>query len=172
MQPRALKLESSAMDAAQGTAAGDPRYQKGTLRYTKASLMVLFFYLLWGDFAFQLMETVAPAIMPLQLKELGASNTMMGIILSTIPAFLNFSMNPIVSFRSDNLRTAWGRRKPYLMVATPFVTLFLVLLPYTPEIGRYLHGTGGLSWLNLAPNTVMISTMALVYLLFQFANYC
>lgn len=150
----------------------DQRYCKGTLRYTKASLMVLFFYLLWGDFAFQLMETVVPAILPLQLKELGASNAVIGILLSTTPAFFNFFMNPVVSFRSDNLRTAWGRRKPFLMVATPFVALFLVLLPFAPEIGGRLNGTFLLNWLNLAPHTVMIAALGLALIFFQVANFC
>lgn len=97
---------------ASASPAADDHLRKGTLLYTRRTLMVLFFYLLWGDFAFQLMEMVAPAILPLQLKDLGASNFTMGVLLSTIPAFFNFAMNPIVSFRSDNLRTAWGRRKP------------------------------------------------------------
>jgi MFS family permease len=153
-------------------ADGDPRLRKGTLVYTRRTLLVLFFYLLWGDFAFQLMEQVAPAILPLQLKELGASNLTMGVLLTTIPAFFNFAMNPIVSFRSDNLRTAWGRRKPFLVASTPFVALFLVLLPFGPEVGAWLSSLPLLQTLGVGEKTFAIGAIAGFFILFQFANWC
>ena len=37
--------------------------------------MLLFFWLLWGDFCFTLMEQVIPSILPLELRPLGASNS-------------------------------------------------------------------------------------------------
>ena len=57
----------------------------GTLTYTKAALVTLFIWLLWGDFCFTLMETVVPSIVPLHLKGLNCPNWLIGVILSTIP---------------------------------------------------------------------------------------
>ena len=45
----------------------------GTLRYSRAGLRWIFFWLLWGDVAFILMESVVPSILPLQLHKLGAA---------------------------------------------------------------------------------------------------
>ena len=76
-------------------------YQVGTLVYTKMGLVSVFFWILWGDFCFQLMETVAPALVPLMLKDAGASNLWIGLIVGTIPAILNGVVCAIVSFLSD-----------------------------------------------------------------------
>ena len=53
-------------------------YRVGTLSYTKAGLLVVGAWLLWGDFCLMLMETVVPSIIPLKLKSLGASDAMIG----------------------------------------------------------------------------------------------
>jgi len=72
-------------------------YRVGTLTYTRPKLAILFFWLLWGDFCYMLMETVVPSILPLKFADLGASNTVIGVIMMTIPMGLNFFINPIVS---------------------------------------------------------------------------
>lgn len=48
-------------------------FRVGTLTYTKAALFSLFAWLLWGDFCFILMQTAAPSVLQLNLKEMGAS---------------------------------------------------------------------------------------------------
>lgn len=63
---------------------------------------------------------------------------MIGILTGSIPAVLNFIINPIVSTRSDRTRTKIGRRKPYLLFATPFVTLFMLLIGWAPDLGQML----------------------------------
>lgn len=148
------------------------RLRKGTIQYTRLSLALLFFYLLWGDLVLQLMETVIPALMPLQLKSLGASNTVMGVLLSTLPAVFNLALNPVVSFRSDNYRSAWGRRRPFLFVTTPLVTLMLVLLGFADDMGRMLHGWGVLGRFEASPNTAVILVIAGLLVLFQAFHYC
>lgn len=115
------------------------RYKVGTLSYTKAGLVTLFAYLLWGDFCFTLMETVVPSVMPLKFSAIGAPNWALGLILTTIPNLMNMVINPFVSFRSDRFRSRWGRRIPFLAGATPFLTVFLILLGYSESIGRWIH---------------------------------
>ena len=59
-------------------------YHAGTLTYTKAALVMLFFWLIWGDFCYTVMEAVTGPIMQLKFKALGASNTGMALLLGTM----------------------------------------------------------------------------------------
>jgi MFS family permease len=143
-------------------------YRTGTLTYTKAGLVSLFFFLLWGDFCFQLMETVMPSLLPLELNGLGAPNWTIGLLITTIPNILVFCVNPVISFRSDRFRSRWGRRIPFLAVATPFVVVFLILLGYSVPIAHVLHRyalAGRFSEL-----TVVLVVMGGFMICFQFFN--
>lgn len=146
------------------------RYRVGTLQYTKAGLFTLFFWVLWGDFCMTLMETVIPSILPLKLKALGATNTNMALIMTTIPMSLNVMLNPTISFSSDRSRSRWGRRIPFLAVATPFVCLALVLLAFAPEIGGWLHGLDIWPLARLSAMTTILLTIAVCMVLFQVFN--
>ena len=115
---------------------------KNGLTYTRMGLMALFGYLLMGDFCLQIMEMVVPSIMPLQLAEAGAPDTVKGILMISLVAFFNLTLNPLVSFRSDNVRTALGRRNPFLLVMAPCVTATLIFIAYAPEIGAFLQTRG------------------------------
>ena len=79
-------------------------YKVGTLTYTWRSLVVLFAWLLWGDFCWTMMEAVVPSIMPLKLRSLDSPNVLIGLVLSTLPATLNLTVTPILSFKSDHHR--------------------------------------------------------------------
>ncbi|MEI6072186.1 MAG: MFS transporter, partial [Verrucomicrobiae bacterium] len=70
----------------------------GTLTYTKMGLLSLFAFMICGDFANAIMQTVVPSIMPLKFKALGASNLLIGLLSASIPAFLSAFMNPYISF--------------------------------------------------------------------------
>jgi len=143
-------------------------YKIGTLNYTKAGLFALGFYLLWGDFCFCLMETVMPSLLPPHLVSLGASNKMIGLIMITIPSVMTLLINPVVSFRSDRFRSKWGRRIPFLAVATPFVSLFLILLAYAEPVSRFIHRTvfAG-KYSDLTVLLVIICGMMIVFQLFN-----
>ncbi len=147
----------------------DPnRLQVGTLKYTKAGLITLFLYLLWGDFCFTLMETVVPNILPLKLRDIGAPNWIVGLLMLTIPNIMGATINPIINFRSDRFRSKWGRRIPFLAAATPFLVLFLVLLGYAEPIGAWVGNAvlGG----RVASTTVLIAVIGVFLICFQFFN--
>jgi hypothetical protein len=141
----------------------------GTLQYTMAGLVMVFIWLLWGDFVFQLMEQVAPAIVPLRLKDLYISDKLLPIITATIPNIINTALNPIISSASDRHRGPLGRRIPYLLYGTPFICGALVLMAYSTEIGIWLH-------IRLGPLTgwraagVGILTVSLLWIVFTVLN--
>lgn len=150
---------------------------KNGLYYTRWALVAVFGYLLLGDFCLQFMETVMPSIMPLQLDAAGASNTVKAVVMGTIAAFFNMVMNPYISFKSDGMRTAWGRRRPILLWMTPFVCLALILIAYAPEVSRWLQEGLGLGtavsggMLPAAPDMAMlVVTLAGAVIIFQLFN--
>ncbi|MFA5865761.1 MAG: MFS transporter [Phycisphaerae bacterium] len=146
------------------------RLRVGTLQYTKAGLITLFFWLLWGDFCFSLMELVIPSVLPLKLQSLDAPNWLLGMMLSTIPCAVNFMINPIISLRSDRYRSRWGRRIPFLFFATPFVTLLLISMGYSEAIGKLLH-TLLINWFpTLTFKSTILVLLAILMVCFQFFN--
>lgn len=152
--------------------AADPkhpdRFKVGTLSYTKAGLITVFLYLLWGDFCFTLMETVVPSVMPIKFNALGTPNWVLGLILTTIPNLMNTVINPFVSFWSDRFRSPWGRRIPFLAGATPFLVIFLILLGYSEPIAHWIGRTffGG----ENANLTVILIVIGVFMVCFQFFN--
>ena len=144
---------------------GEVLYRCGTLTYTRLGLLNLFIWLLWGDFCFSMMETVSPSLTPLLLKMHNASNLTIGILMGSIPALLNFIINPIVSTRSDRTRSRWGRRIPYLLFTPPFTALFLILLGWSDQIGAFFYnllwGDGG------SPATFTICLIAFFVICYQ-----
>ncbi len=112
-------------------------YQLGTLTYTRGTLIQVMFWLLWGDFFFQLMESL-PALIPLQLRWEGASDTTIGWI-NSLPALTGFFLYPIAGVQSDRHRGRLGRRRPFLLWCTAPVVLGLVLLGAAKPAGKLLH---------------------------------
>ena len=144
-------------------------YRVGTLVYTKPKLALLFFWLLWGDLCFMLMESVVPSILPLRFEKLGASNTTIGLIMTTIPMLITAVANPIISFKSDRYRSRWGRRIPFIIATLPFLVLSLVALGYADRIGLWLLAHGGAS-LGLSPKAVPIVVIGVFMVAFTFFN--
>jgi MFS family permease len=122
----------------------------GTLTYTKPALVVLFFWLFWGDICYTLMEGVCGPIMQFKFEDLGASNKTYVLVANTIPGLVYIFMNPVISFKSDRYRSRWGRRVPFVIFTLPFLTLGLVALAYCDWIGawvfRHLNGSWVYRW--------------------------
>jgi MFS family permease len=145
-------------------------YRAGTLTYTKGTLAILSFWLLWGDFCFVLMEAVVPSIMPLRFKAVGASNTTMGLALTSIPGIINMICNPIISFKSDRFRSRWGRRIPFIFATTPLLVLCVVALGFSETIGTWIHAHLAAYLDGVSPAMVTIITMSALLTGFSFFN--
>lgn len=145
----------------------NPKFRCGTLVYTKAGLFTLFAYLLWGDFCFSLMEAIWPNILPLILNAEGTPNTVIALIITTIPNAMNFVMNPIVGTASDRYRGRRGRRIPFLLFVTPFVALFLILLGFARPLAHSAYGLLG-GALGLSKTGTAIGLICFLIICFRF----
>ena len=148
---------------------GGKTYHCGTLTYTKMGLFVLFAWLLWGDFCFTMMEAVVPSILPLKLKDLGCSNWLMGLILTTAPGVLNMTVCPYVSFKSDRYRSKWGRRIPFIIWTMPFLCASLALMGLGDDICGALQRNSEFLR-QFTPATITIVLIAVFLIMFQFFN--
>ena len=140
----------------------------GTLIYTKAGLVALFIFLLWGSFCFTLMQQVIPSILPIKLKSLGASNVLIGLLLTSAFPILGTFISPYLSFKSDYLRTRWGRRIPFFVLSLPFVCVSILLLAFSDDIARFLRHAGFLA--SLSPGMAAIVVIGTCTVAFQFAD--
>src|SRR5688500_5123307 len=66
------------------------------------------------------------------IDELGLAIAMAAII-NVIYAIWDAVNDPLVGFLSDNTRTRWGRRRPWLLTGLPFYVSFLVLVYAVPK---------------------------------------
>ena len=118
---------------------GGPRtYHTGSLSYTRNGLFVLSFWLLWGDFAFNFFESVFGRFLPIFLKDLQASNTLIGVMTGSFAGLVNVLFLPGISRWSDDLRTKIGRRIPLLYVVTPLTVGAVIGVGFAPEVGGWL----------------------------------
>lgn len=149
--------------------SASPEYRAGTLVYTKAGLVGVFFWVLWGDFVLTSMELLQQTLLPVLLKSNGANDREIAIIVVTIASFLTAIINPIVSFKSDRTRTRWGRRIPYLVAATPFVAVTVALIPFSPQIAGYL---GEIPWIASLFEKLPVTPVVLVFGVVVFVFQC
>lgn len=156
---------SSSPDATPGI------YTVGTLKYTKRSMAVLFGWLLWGDFAFTFFEQIFGRFMPLYLKDLNASNTLIGITTGSIAGLVNVFFLPNISQWSDRLRSKLGRRIPFLLVVTPLTIMSLLGIGFAPEIGTWVHDHVTASIAPTITTTTTLLTLLCVFAIsFHFFN--
>lgn len=141
----------------------------GPLSYTGRGLLVLFGWLLWGDFCFTLMEAVVPSILPLKLKALEAPNWVMAVILTTLPGVLNMTVCPWVSFKSDRYRSRWGRRIPFILGTLPLLCLSLLAMGWTDDLSRLAYRLIPATW-GVAPVTLTVLLLGLFMVMFSFFN--
>ena len=87
-------------------------YKIGTLTYTRSALLTVLFWMLWADLCLQIMENL-PNIIPLQLKWLGASDKLIGIVKDSLQATLTLLCVPFIGMQSDRHRSSMGRRRPF-----------------------------------------------------------
>jgi maltose/moltooligosaccharide transporter len=152
------------------TETGESTFRVGTLVYTYRGLVIVFFWMLFGDFCFTMMEGVVPTLVPVMLKDISISNATIGLVAGTIPNVLNLLFAPVVSYRSDRHRGRWGRRIPYLVLFSPIVAGCVVLTGYAPSIGAWLHGML-VAWFGpISKGQINFFSVAVCSILFQFFN--
>lgn len=118
-------------------------WKAGTLTYNKAGLIAVFGWLLWGDFAWMIKERALWPLVPLILKGFDASDKVIGLLMVTLPGALGLLLGPIVSYRSDRLRSPRGRRIPYLLATTPIAAAGIIGCAFSAHMGEWLHGILG-----------------------------
>ena len=146
-------------------------YRAGTLRYTIRGLLVLFLWLLWGDFAFTFFENIFVRFMPLYLKDMHSSNALIGIMTGSFAGLVNVFFLPNISQWSDHYRSPLGRRIPFLYVVTPLAVAFLIAIGFAPEIGSWIHSRLLVHFFpTLSKTTVILTLLCALGVSFHFFN--
>jgi MFS family permease len=83
----------------------------------------------FGYFGISLIWPIFNNYVPIFLKEdFALSATLIGFVM-TWDNYLNLFVQPVVGERSDQTRTRFGRRKPWLLAGAPLAALFFVTIP-------------------------------------------
>ncbi len=154
MNPTTLtqKSDNSATETPKGTL-----WSVGTLTYTTKGLVILFCWLLWGDFAWALHERSVPTIITILFKKFEASDMVIGLLIGSLPPALSMIISPIISYKSDRHRGRWGRRIPFLLAPVPLIVFSMIGLASSPRFGTFLNHF-------LASHSPGLNTYTLVFL--------
>ncbi len=138
----------------------------GTLTYTRKGIAKLFWWLLWGDFAWSMRERAVVFVAALMVKGFGASDFLYSLLVISFPNFTNIFLMPIISYLSDRHRGRLGRRIPFLLFTTPFVVVGLLGLGLSPQLGEWLWRLLGSEQFNL--NLAMLMVFGVFWVLLDF----
>jgi Na+/melibiose symporter-like transporter len=119
------------------------RFQVGTLRYTPWALGALVCWLLVGELGIAVRDRWAQPIGLVVLRNVGASDTSIALLLSTVPALISLLLVPAIGLRSDRSRSRWGRRRPYLAVSAPLGAIAMLCVAAAPTLAAGTHGLLG-----------------------------
>jgi Na+/melibiose symporter-like transporter len=159
------------MDVAASNADGKKTWRVGTLVYDRKALFNVFFWMLWGDFCLNLMDSgVGSNIATILLDQHGASRLTIGLVTGTGVQIIATIMVVIISTASDRHRGWLGRRMPFMLWATPPLAIFLALTGFSPQISAWLqaHLPGLLGGLSTA--SVFVCVFSAFYLGYQFCD--
>jgi GPH family glycoside/pentoside/hexuronide:cation symporter len=82
---------------------------------------------------------------------LGLSAFWLGVIL-IVPRLWDAFVDPVIGHLSDNTRTRWGRRRPYLLVGGILVAFFFVVMWWIPKgetVRSWFPSESGYKWFQL-----------------------
>jgi MFS family permease len=106
---------------------------------------------LLGGLTYSLVYQIDPRVLPIVLRDHGATNQQIAIIIGSLTLLINSIVEPIVGYRSDRARGRWGRRIPFIFWVTPIVSLLIAAVPFAPEFAvRALR----VSWLARAASAL------------------
>ena len=117
-----------------------------------------------------MVETVVPSIIPLKFKHLGASNLLMGLILTSVPRIIGSTLNPIISFKSDRFRSRWGRRIPFILVTMPFLVFCFLGIAFTDDISHWVGRAFPSVMNSVTPATLTLIVLSVFLIAFDFFN--
>lgn len=66
-----------------------------------------------------------------QLIDIYTNSAFLITLLLSLGTFIGIFLSPLIGKRNDRTWTRFGRRRPYLMVSIPLVSLFTVLIPHS-----------------------------------------
>ncbi|MDP0498292.1 MAG: MFS transporter [Verrucomicrobiota bacterium JB024] len=115
------------------------KWTVGTLRYTWPGLLMLFFWLLLGDFSWTMRERSVTPMSQWYLNNIQVPNLLFGLLISSLPALITLTFGPIISVKSDRHRGKYGRRIPYLLIVTPIGALAMIGMGLTPILASWMH---------------------------------
>ncbi len=148
--------------------AGEHLWRIGTLVYTKAGLITLASWLLWGDFAWSIRDRSVGTIFQVLLRNFKASDTVMGLLIGTFPAAIGLLLGPVISYRSDQHRGRLGRRLPFLLASAPVAAVAIIGLGFSPLMGQGLHRLLGVHSPGLYPSVLLV--LAMWWIVFDLAT--
>jgi maltose/moltooligosaccharide transporter len=166
--PPLSAVEPAPAPSATGTAPSGGLLRVRNLTYNRSELVSLFCWLLLADLAFMVVSQIEPSVLPILLKNAGASDHHVAWILGTLVQVTQLVLNPVYSTTSDRTRTRWGRRIPYLFVVTPLASILLAATPYAPELATWLQQQ---AWAADLLRQFPVPAAVLMYGVFVFAFY-
>lgn len=95
------------------------------------------FYVALAVFAQESTWNFYDSRVPELLREYVASAAIVGLLMG-MDNLLGIFIQPYMGNRSDNTRTAWGRRIPYLAVMMPIGAVLFLLIPHAASLGWLL----------------------------------
>jgi MFS family permease len=123
---------------APGSNAGPRVYRAGTLTYTFGALVVLFAFMMLGDFAYAVRERCVGDLFQVLLRKYQVSDFLFATLSAALPALMTVLLVPAIGIYSDNFRGRLGRRIPFLIATTPVVVAGVLGLAVAPAAGQLL----------------------------------
>jgi Na+/melibiose symporter-like transporter len=125
---------------------------------------------LLGGLTYSLVYQIDPRVLPIVLRDHGATNEQIAIIIGSLTLLINSIVEPIVGYRSDRARGRWGRRIPFIFWVTPVVSLLIVAVPFAPgfaeralRVGWMARAAAALPW---PPVILAFAAFILLYKIF------
>ena len=72
------------------------RWKAGTLTYSIGGLVVLFCWLLMGDFAWAMKERSVYTVVQLLFKKFGTSDTLNSLFMGSLPSAISLFLGPVI----------------------------------------------------------------------------
>ncbi len=149
-------------------AEGQKLWRVGTLVYTTPALVLLFVWLIGGDFLENMRERGMQPVVQLLLKKFEASNLLVGLLLGSLPTAIGMILSPVVCMMSDRHRGRFGRRIPFIAIPLPFAVASMIGLAFAPAMGAAMH-----NWLGPASpglNACALAAFVVMWTIYDIAS--